>query len=51
MEKYISVATDYTIPVAFDGSERCCSVWLASTLLMFGKVEVDMSRVILNGAL
>ena len=45
------MAPDYTMPVAFYGSARCCSVWLASTLLMFGKVEVALSRVILNGAL
>ena len=45
MTKYMSVVPESTIPVAFVGSARCRRVWLALNLLMFGKVEVVMSRV------
>ena len=43
--KYMSVAPESTMPVAFIESARCWCVWLDLTLLMFGKVKVAMSRV------
>ena len=48
VEKYMSVAPESTIPLAFVGSARCWLAWLARALLMFGKVKVAMSRVVLT---
>ena len=43
--KYMLVAPESAIPVAFVGSAQCWRVWLALTVLMFGKVKFAMSRV------
>ena len=43
--KYMPVAPESTISVAFFLSVRCRCAWLDLTLLMFGKVEFLMSRV------
>ena len=45
MANYMLVAPESTMPVWFVGSAHCWSVWLALTLMMFGKVKVFMSRV------
>ena len=45
MEKYMSVAPDSTMPVAFVGSTICCRVWLYGLIF---NVRLDMSRVVLK---
>ena len=42
MEKYMSVATESTMPVAVVRSKLFCRVWLSGIL---GNVRTDMSRV------
>ena len=39
------VAPESTMPMAFVGNEHCWRVWLALTLIIFGKVKAAMSRV------
>ena len=48
VEKYMSVAPESTMPVAFVGSASCWRLWLALALLMFGKVEGVISRVLIK---
>ena len=48
VENYMLVAPESIMPVVFFGRACCWNVWLALTLLIFGKVAGVMSRVALN---